>query len=74
VWIYASAWILDITSFAQHRSVDRILSFSSDQDMIPAMKEARKSGLEVGIIQLGTNMLHDQLAEHADFVRGVKPL
>jgi len=42
--------------------------------MIPAMKEARKSGLEVGIIQLGTNMLHDQLAEHADFVRGVKPL
>jgi len=41
--------------------------------MIPAMKEARKSGLEVGAIQLATPTyaLHDQITTHADFVRNV---
>lgn len=62
---------LDIAAFAKHRSVERILLVSGDQDMIPAMKEARKSGLEVGVIQLEApaQSLHDQIISHSDFVR-----
>ena len=62
---------LDIATFAKNRSVERILLVSGDQDMIPAIKEARKAGLEVGVIQLEPPAapLHDQIASHADFVR-----
>lgn len=64
---------LDISGFARHQSIHRILLVSGDQDMIPAMKEARKSGLEVGSIQLDApaQNLHDQIISHSDFVRSV---
>lgn len=64
---------LDIAAFARNLSVDRIVLVSGDQDMIPAMKEARKAGLEVGVAQLPKPAidLHDQIVCHADFVRAV---
>lgn len=64
---------LDIATFADNRIADRILLVSGDTDMVPAMKHARKSGLEVGLVQLGnpTRTLHDMLKSHADFVRHV---
>lgn len=65
---------LDIAEFSTRRSVDRILLVSGDTDMIPAMKLARKSGLEIGIIQLPppTRGLHDSLLTHSDFTRSAK--
>lgn len=64
---------LDISSFAHQKSAERVLLVSGDQDMIPAMKEARKAGLEVGSIQLAAPAisLHDQIICHSDFVRPV---
>lgn len=62
---------LDIASFSQGRTTDRILLVSGDTDMIPAMKVARKAGLEVGLIQIPARALHQQLKAHADFVRHV---
>jgi len=64
---------LDIASFSERRSVERILLVSGDTDMIPAMKQARKSGLEVGLIQLPKPVydLHRTLLAHCDFVRDV---
>lgn len=65
---------LDIATFSERGSVDRILLVSADTDMIPAMKHARKSGIEVGLIQLPVPPalnLHDTLKAHADFVRYV---
>ncbi|HEY0626995.1 MAG TPA: NYN domain-containing protein [Allosphingosinicella sp.] len=64
---------LDIAMFSDKQSADRVLLVSGDTDMIPAMKHARKSGLEVGLIQLPspTYGLHATLKEHADFVRHV---
>lgn len=64
---------LDIASFSEKKSVDRILLVSGDTDMIPAMKQARKSGLEVGLIQLPKPAygLHRTLLSHCDFVRTV---
>lgn len=64
---------LDIAAFSHSRAVDRIILVSGDQDMIPAMKQARKSGLEVALIQLAhpTKTLHETLQAHSDMVRAV---
>jgi uncharacterized LabA/DUF88 family protein len=64
---------LDIANFSQTKSVDRIILVSGDQDMIPAMKQARKAGLEVALIQLPapSKTLHDTLHAHSDLVRSV---
>jgi uncharacterized LabA/DUF88 family protein len=65
---------LDIATFARTRSVDRIVLVSGDQDMIPAMKEARKSGLEVVAIQMPApaRPLHKALHAHSDLLRKVE--
>jgi uncharacterized LabA/DUF88 family protein len=64
---------LDIAIFSQNNSVDRIVLVSGDTDMIPAMKHARKSGLEVVLIQLPPPALTQtrQIQGHADIVRFV---
>lgn len=64
---------LDIATFAERNSLDRILLVSGDTDMVPAMKQARKAGIEVALIQLPapTRELHDALKGHSDFVRHV---
>jgi uncharacterized LabA/DUF88 family protein len=64
---------LDIAGFAQDRTVDRIILVSGDTDMIPAMKVARKAGLEVVLTQLPAPVkpLHDFLQGHADLIRPV---
>lgn len=61
---------LDIANFAERRSVDRLLLVAVDNDMVPAMKYARRAGLEVGIVELPPpSWLTDGLRAHADFVR-----
>ncbi|HEY9234921.1 MULTISPECIES: NYN domain-containing protein [Phenylobacterium] len=62
---------LDIATFSERRSVDRVVLVSGDTDMIPAMKHARKAGIEVVLIQLPQPALrlHDDLQAHADVVR-----
>lgn len=64
---------LDIAVFSERRSVDRIVLVCGDTDMVPAMKQARKSGLEVALTQLPEPIyrLHDTLLSHADTVRDV---
>lgn len=64
---------LDIANFCNQRSVDRIILVSGDQDVIPAMKHARKSGLEVSVVQLSspTRPLSKSLLQHTDTVRTV---
>jgi len=64
---------LDIATFSDQRSVERVLLVSGDTDMIPAMKHARKAGLEVGLVQLPhpARGLHNTLKAHCDFVRHI---
>lgn len=64
---------LDIASFSEKRTIDRIILVSGDTDMVAAMKHARKAGLEVGIVQMAppTRPVHDMLQAHSDFVRPV---
>jgi uncharacterized LabA/DUF88 family protein len=64
---------LDIAAFANLQSVERIVLVSGDTDMIPAMKEARRAGLEVVLAQLPapTRPLHKNLIAHTDITRAV---
>ena len=64
---------LDIAEFSEKKTVERILVVSGDTDMVPALKRARKAGLEVGMVQLPPPAfrLHDELMAHCDFIRAV---
>lgn len=43
---------LDIAMMSAEKSVERIILVSGDTDMIPAMKHARKAGLQIVGVQL----------------------
>lgn len=62
---------LDIALFSERQSVERVILVSGDTDMIPAMKQARKSGLEVILAQLPepVQKLNATLLAHCDLVR-----
>lgn len=64
---------LDIATLSDRKAVDRIILVSGDTDMVPAMKHARKAGVEVVIVQLPKPALtvHDNLLAHSDLVRAV---
>ena len=64
---------LDIAAFANRQSVARIVLVSGDTDMIPAMKEARRAGLEIVLAKLPppARSPHDNLIAHSDLVRNV---
>ena len=64
---------IDVASLSLKRIVDRIILFSGDTDMIPAMKLARREGVQVFMVKLGTWPLKDSLSEDADGVRTLIP-
>jgi uncharacterized LabA/DUF88 family protein len=57
---------LDIAIFAEKRSVDRIILASQDTDCIPAMKHARRAGLQVVLVRFPNSQIAPELLEHAD--------
>jgi uncharacterized LabA/DUF88 family protein len=61
---------LDIAQYANLRAVERIILISSDTDCIPAMKHARKSGLQI-VLMRPTSHLAPELKEHCDFERAI---
>jgi uncharacterized LabA/DUF88 family protein len=62
---------LDIANFSATRAVDRIILISGDTDCIPAMKQARISGLQVVLASLPNHKVAQELLWHADFERRV---
>lgn len=66
---------LDVAWLASRRIVDRIALVTTDTDFFPAMKFARREGLQVVLVPLDQRPRPD-LVEHADEVRAVnlKPL
>lgn len=59
---------LDVAWLATKRIVDRIVLCTGDRDFVPAMKLARREGVQVVLATLGATP-HPTLLEHADFVR-----
>lgn len=63
---------LDIATFSSNRSVERILLLSGDTDCVPAMKHARKAGLQMVLIELPKQRTAAELTWHSDMRRLVK--
>jgi uncharacterized LabA/DUF88 family protein len=63
---------LDIAVFAEKRSVDRIILASQDTDCIPAMKHARRAGLQITLVRFPNSHIAPELLEHADEDRVVE--
>ncbi|HUZ13395.1 MAG TPA: NYN domain-containing protein [Caulobacteraceae bacterium] len=62
---------LDMATFSERRSVDRIILVTGDTDCVPAMKHVRKGGLQVVLVQLPKARRIPELAWHSDFVRKI---
>lgn len=60
---------LDIASLSAGRVVERILLVTGDTDFVPALKHARRAGLQVALIDLPGHKLSTELVTHADFRR-----
>ncbi len=62
---------LDMATFSEQRSADRIILVTGDTDCVPAMKHARKSGIQVVLISLPNGRIAPELLWHADFERKI---
>jgi uncharacterized LabA/DUF88 family protein len=62
---------LDIAVYSNERAIERIVLITQDTDCIPAMKQARKAGLQVVLVALPNSTLAPELLEHCDFRRPV---
>ncbi len=62
---------LDIAVYSDNHAVERILLITQDTDCIPAMKHARKAGLQIVLIELPNSTLAPEILEHCDFRRSV---
>jgi uncharacterized LabA/DUF88 family protein len=64
---------LDIATMAHEHIADRIVLVSGDTDMIPAMKLARRAGMEVVLVKMPAPARppHGSLLAHADALRDV---
>lgn len=59
---------LDVATLAIGKLVDRILMITADSDFIPAMKLARREGVQVALCMMG-NAAKPSFAGHADYYR-----
>jgi len=60
---------IDVATLALNRYVDRIIVVTNDTDLVPALKVARRHGVQVVIAQIGSFNPHHDLIEDADFKR-----
>lgn len=61
---------LDVALMAKDRLIDRIVVVSGDADIVPAMKVARREGVQVVLASLN-HKVKASLREHADLYRNV---
>jgi uncharacterized LabA/DUF88 family protein len=62
---------LDVAWLASKAIVDRIILVTADSDFVPAMKFARREGVQVILVTMGHRMVKHDLLVHADEVRSV---
>jgi uncharacterized LabA/DUF88 family protein len=63
---------LDIASMAFKRQVDQIILVAGDGDFVPAVKLARREGIDVVLVPMGGIAAKD-LVEHVDGIRDFRP-
>ncbi|MBN9659441.1 MAG: NYN domain-containing protein [Acidobacteria bacterium] len=62
---------LDIATMSDEGIVDRVILVTGDTDCIPAMKHARKAGLQVVLVDFLNSNLAQELLPHTDVRRAV---
>jgi len=62
---------LDMALYSNLRALERFVLIVQDTDCIPAMKHARKAGLQVVLVGLPNSTLAPELLEHCDFRRPI---
>lgn len=64
---------LDIANYSSNRLVDVIGIITADTDMVPAFKLARRSGLQIALVQVAgiKKGLSEELLMHSDFHRTI---
>ena len=62
---------LDVAAFSENHAVDRIILISNDTDCVPAMKYARRAGLQTVTIKLPNGTVASELQYHSDFIRPI---
>ena len=64
---------IDVAMLSLKHLVDRIVLVSGDTDMIPAIKLARREGIQVILVNMQHSALNSELVEDADLVRDLVP-
>jgi NYN domain len=64
---------IDVATLSLKKIVERIILFSGDTDMIPALKLARREGLQVFVVKLDPWPLKHNIIEDSDGVRVLIP-
>ena len=59
---------IDIASLAYQKIVNQIILIGGDADFVPALKLARKLGIEIVLDPLTTDKIRDSLSEHIDYI------
>ena len=62
---------LDVAWLSSKGIVDRIILVTADSDFVPAMKFARREGVQVVLVTLGHALVKRELKVHADELRSV---
>lgn len=62
---------LDVATFSDNRSVERLALITNDTDCAPAMKYARRAGLQIVLLNFPGGRPASELLFHSDFRRPV---
>ncbi len=62
---------LDMAIFSENKIVDSVTLITNDTDCVPAMKHARRSGLQISLIVVPDCNPAPELIAHSDFVRSI---
>jgi len=62
---------LDVATYSQSRLVDRLILVSGDTDCVPAMKQARKQGVQIVLATFPKRGISGELLWHSDFRREI---
>lgn len=59
---------LDVAWLSNNNIVDRIYMVTGDADFIPALKQARRDGIQIKLVKIGTKNINNDLLKHSDFI------
>ncbi|MEZ2459364.1 NYN domain-containing protein [Salinicoccus roseus] len=63
---------LDVAWLSNNSIVDRIYMITGDADFVPALKHARREGIQIKLIKIGTKRVHENLEKHSDYIVEIK--